>query len=184
MGAIVCLPPKPALANQSGDDATKKSLAAATAASQASEPPGTQPKDEAKPTPIGFVALIATEATMIHHRRSEVGITITDEYRGQGYGSEAILWALQWGFRRANLHRIGISAFAWNERAWRLYERVCHPFASSAKSLALCSAWLSMLAGLFFNRADVCPLQLGFVHEGRQRDFWYFGECDSQSGAA
>lgn len=100
LSAIVCLPPP-------SPDSTKPS----------SEPPS-------KPTPIGFIFLFASDPRETHHRRSEVGLGIAKPYQGQGYGSEAITWVLDFGFRRAGLHRIGISAFAWNTGAVRLYERL------------------------------------------------------------
>lgn len=60
----------------------------------------------------------------MHHRRTEIGINITKPYRGSGYGTEAINWALDWGFRHAGLHRIGIGAFEYNEGACKLYEKM------------------------------------------------------------
>lgn len=53
-----------------------------------------------------------------------IGISVAPPYQGQGYGSEAILWALDFAFRHANMHRVGIGAHAWNEGAWKLYERL------------------------------------------------------------
>jgi len=78
-----------------------------------------------KPIPIGTITLMGgTETRHAHHRCVQVGISITAPYQGQGYGSEAILWALNWGFVYANLHRIEIGAFEWNPRAIKLYERL------------------------------------------------------------
>ncbi len=45
-------------------------------------------------------------------------------YQGQGYGSEAIKWALRFGFRHCNLHRIEIGGFGYNTGALRLYEKL------------------------------------------------------------
>ena len=53
-----------------------------------------------------------------------IGIQVLQPYQGQGYGSEAIRWSLRWGLLYANLHRIEIGAFVFNEGAWKLYERL------------------------------------------------------------
>jgi ribosomal protein S18 acetylase RimI-like enzyme len=79
---------------------------------------------EQKPTPIGTVALHPVDPMRSHHRHTTIGITISHPYQNKGYGSEAILWATEWAFRHANLHRVGIEAFAWNEGAWKLYQRL------------------------------------------------------------
>jgi RimJ/RimL family protein N-acetyltransferase len=75
-------------------------------------PPPTTPETESataskndspkKPTPIpiGTISLSASEAGMTHHRNTTLGIHLAPQYQGQGYGS------------------------AYNEDAWRLYERL------------------------------------------------------------
>jgi RimJ/RimL family protein N-acetyltransferase len=60
--------------------------------------------------------------TVIHHRNSEIGITILKEHQGKGYGREAINWMLDWGFKHAGLHTIGITTASFNPRAIHLYE--------------------------------------------------------------
>ncbi|KAA8623643.1 acetyltransferase [Pyrenophora tritici-repentis] len=45
-------------------------------------------------------------------------------YRGYGYGSEAIRWAMDYAFRRAGLHSMRMRAFGWNMGAIRLYEKL------------------------------------------------------------
>jgi len=104
LGCIVCLPPP---------------IAPETT------PAVTAPDSTAnKPIPIGVISLMAIEANLAHHRSTSLGLQIAPPYQGQGYGSEVILWALDWAFRHANLHRVGIGAFAYNEGAWKLYERL------------------------------------------------------------
>jgi len=76
-----------------------------------------------KPIPIGTVTLSSTELRRQQHRHSDMGIQLLRAYQGQGYGSEAIRWALRWGFRYGNLHRIELEAFEWNEGAYRLVGR-------------------------------------------------------------
>ena len=51
-------------------------------------------------------------------------VATAPEHQGKGYGSEAVQWALGWGFDMAGLHRIGIEAFSYNEGAMRLYEKL------------------------------------------------------------
>lgn len=77
-----------------------------------------------KDIPIGTIALQPLDLVRSHHRATKLGISIHSPHQKKGYGSEAILWALEWAFKHANLHRIGIEAFAWNEGAWKLYERL------------------------------------------------------------
>ena len=74
--------------------------------------------------PIGHVVMLKSPHSMAHHRHSEIGISVLKEYRSKGYGSEAIMWILNWGFRMANMHRIYLECFGWNEGAIRLYERL------------------------------------------------------------
>lgn len=77
-----------------------------------------------KPIPIGQLHFAPTKPSMAHHRNTEVGIDILASYRGQGYGSEAIEWALRWAFKSAGFHRIGIESFSYNEAANRLYQKL------------------------------------------------------------
>ncbi|KAI1798688.1 acyl-CoA N-acyltransferase [Daldinia bambusicola] len=74
--------------------------------------------------PIGLICLKPSSPNHAHHRSSDISIDIIKEYRGQGYGREAIRWALWYGFQMANLHRISIGTFSFNTGAMRLYERL------------------------------------------------------------
>lgn len=77
-----------------------------------------------KPTAIGQIHLDAVAPTSPQHRTGVIGLGILPEYQAQGYGTEAIRWILDWGFRRAGLHRVEIRALGWNSGAIRLYERL------------------------------------------------------------
>jgi RimJ/RimL family protein N-acetyltransferase len=77
-----------------------------------------------KHEPIGTMFLKLSSPDMAHHRCSELGIDIKREYQGQGYGTEAINWALDWAFRNAGLHRVELNVLGWNSRARKLYERI------------------------------------------------------------
>lgn len=76
-----------------------------------------------KPKPIGAMTL-SQDATRSHHRNAGIGINILPEYQGQGYGGEAIKWALQYAFMTIGLHRVEIGSFEYNAAASRLYERL------------------------------------------------------------
>ncbi|KAK4114420.1 acyl-CoA N-acyltransferase [Canariomyces notabilis] len=53
-----------------------------------------------------------------------LGIIIAPEHQGSGYGSEAIRWSLEWAFGIAGMHAVRLTAFSFNTRAVRLYERL------------------------------------------------------------
>lgn len=77
-----------------------------------------------KLVPIGFVNLHGIATGGRHHRTLDIGILITAEHRGQGYGSEAVRWILNWGFEIAGLHRIGLQSASFNTGAIRLWKRL------------------------------------------------------------
>lgn len=59
------------------------------------------------------------------HRTTFFSIVILDpEQRGQGYGREALELGLRFAFHELNLHRVGLTVFAYNTRAIALYERL------------------------------------------------------------
>lgn len=74
--------------------------------------------------PIGTIALLASDPTRSHHRNTSVAVSIAHPYQKKGYGGEAIRWALEWAFQHANMHRVSIGAFSFNEGAVRLYQRL------------------------------------------------------------
>lgn len=70
---------------------------------------------------IGFVDLSGFEWTA---RNAWVGIGIGDaEYRGKGFGTEAMKLVLDYAFRAIDLHRVNLSVFGFNKRAVRSYEK-------------------------------------------------------------
>jgi RimJ/RimL family protein N-acetyltransferase len=75
-----------------------------------------------EPIPIGSIYLRGPRPGQEHHRNSDISVDIITPYQRKGYGSEAIVWILEWGFRHGGLHRIGIECFSYNEGARRLYE--------------------------------------------------------------
>jgi RimJ/RimL family protein N-acetyltransferase len=80
--------------------------------------------DEQYGAAIGELHMHALPLHKQHHRNTEIGIDILPPYQGKGYGSEAILWVVDYAFRRAGLHRVKVRAFSYNEGAIRLYERL------------------------------------------------------------
>lgn len=74
--------------------------------------------------PIGQVFLTKATSEEAHHRKASIGVDIIADYQGQGYGSEAVQWVLNWGFQTAGLHRIELSCFECNTGAKGLYERL------------------------------------------------------------
>jgi RimJ/RimL family protein N-acetyltransferase len=97
LSVMICLP----VSSEDTSDATSKTL-----------------------KPIGRIHLWAVEERHRHHRNTNIGISIASEYQGQGYGSEAIKWILNWAFQMAGLHRVGIGGFSYNPGALKLYERL------------------------------------------------------------
>jgi RimJ/RimL family protein N-acetyltransferase len=70
---------------------------------------------------IGFVELDGYEWTA---RTAWVGIAIgEEEYRGKGYGSDAMMLLLKFAFRALNMHRVNLNVFEFNKRAIRSYEK-------------------------------------------------------------
>ncbi|TKI58847.1 GNAT family N-acetyltransferase [Brevibacillus antibioticus] len=59
------------------------------------------------------------------NRNAFIRISIDQNaYQGKGYGSEALLLMLDYGFGILNLHRIELNVFAFNERAIHTYEKL------------------------------------------------------------
>ena len=53
-----------------------------------------------------------------------IGIGIGEpEFRGKGYGTDAMRVILRFAFTELNLHRVSLGLFAYNERALRSYEK-------------------------------------------------------------
>ncbi|KAH8649926.1 acyl-CoA N-acyltransferase [Xylariales sp. PMI_506] len=82
---------------------------------------------EVAPTPVGVLSLSASadgESYRAHHRVCSLSIVIAAEHQNKGYGAEAIDWALDWAFTKANIHSVGLSCVEFNTRAAHLYEKL------------------------------------------------------------
>ncbi|KAJ5312059.1 hypothetical protein PENANT_c022G03020 [Penicillium antarcticum] len=79
----------------------------------------------ARAKPIGHVGLFNhLGPDTSHHRNVMLGISLAPGFRGKGYGGEAINWGLDWAFRYAGAHRVGLAAFSYNENAVKLYRKL------------------------------------------------------------
>ncbi|UNI23844.1 hypothetical protein JDV02_009638 [Purpureocillium takamizusanense] len=83
-------------------------------------------KTPAPPTIVGVICLGwgGVNASTAHHRGSHIGVSLAAAHQGRGYGREAIDWTLDWAFRHAGMHTVGITAASYNARACGLYERM------------------------------------------------------------
>lgn len=71
---------------------------------------------------IGFLEL---GEVLWNHGSSWLAIAIGEsDYRGMGYGYEAMTLALDFAFRELNLHRIQLTVFSYNPTAIGLYEKL------------------------------------------------------------
>ncbi|MGG3883163.1 GNAT family N-acetyltransferase [Brevibacillus panacihumi] len=60
-----------------------------------------------------------------NNRNAYIRIAIdSSSFQGKGYGSEAMLLMLDYGFGILNLHRIELNVFAYNARAIHTYEKL------------------------------------------------------------
>ena len=87
-------------------------------------PPNSSSADKPEPEPIGTMAIRGTSSDLAHNRCGELGIEFKRDAQGQGYGPEAMRWALNWSFTTANLHRVQLEAYDWNQKALRAYKSV------------------------------------------------------------
>lgn len=103
MTVVICLP-----AAQPGPD----------------EPSPDAPTPTPTPTRIGMLRLAYRGyGSSPHNRACELGITLVDAHQRKGYGTEAINWALDWGFRHANLHSVNLGSVSYNTHAHKCYEK-------------------------------------------------------------
>lgn len=72
-----------------------------------------------------LIGICGLDAVSLLHRRGEVGIfigSVADQNRG--YGRDAIVTLLRFGFERLGLHSVAIKANVENERAVHLYDSI------------------------------------------------------------
>ena len=72
-----------------------------------------------------FIGMIDINRIMRQARHCMFWIAIGDpEYRGRGYGSDALRILFRFAFLEMNLNRIGLEVMSYNERAIASYERL------------------------------------------------------------
>lgn len=77
-----------------------------------------------QPKPIGFVTLgSSVYGREPKNRACFLGITLASPYQNNGYGTEGVNWALDWAFRRANMHSVHLGSVEYNKRAHKCYEK-------------------------------------------------------------
>ncbi|KAK4501188.1 hypothetical protein PRZ48_006995 [Zasmidium cellare] len=75
--------------------------------------------------PIGTITLKDANANIPNGRylrNAKLGINILPKYHCKGYGTEAVKWCLQWGFKQAGLNKIGANVYEHNVRSAALFE--------------------------------------------------------------
>ena len=67
----------------------------------------------------GSIGIICRE-----HQQGQIGWALAASHRGQGLATEAAAAMLRYGFEVLGCHRIYAVTTTWNERSWRLAERI------------------------------------------------------------
>lgn len=68
---------------------------------------------------VGSVGIICRE-----HQQGQIGWALALDHRGRGLAAEAAAAMLRYGFEVLGCHRIFAVTTTWNERSWRLAERI------------------------------------------------------------
>lgn len=122
LGVIICLQPSPTPSHPPAVESATVTTFMSSTRQTNKKPRSTERRDA---NPIGYISLShELGPANPHHRNASISISLASDYQGQGYGTEAINWALDWAFEIAGLHRVAITSFAYNERACSLYERL------------------------------------------------------------
>lgn len=58
------------------------------------------------------------------NRNATLGIALGRKFMGKGYGTEAMRWAVGYGFKELGLHRVQLNVNETNERALAAYRKV------------------------------------------------------------
>lgn len=137
--------------------------------------PGTAGPPQEIWTSIGIIALKKDEPGHGHHRKSSISIDIAKPYQNHGYGSEAIEWVVDWGFRKAGLHRIAVEAFSYNPGATRLYERLGFQFEGRQREAIWYDGdWHDLLIFGMLDR-EWKTQQQKKSKKGSSEQFWFHG---------
>ncbi len=85
---------------------------------------------------IGFVVPFTGLSGIIGSYQLAIGIGNTD-YRGKGYGAEAVRLILRYAFYELNLNRVGLDVIEYNEQAIRTYEKAGFQLEGRVRSAVL-----------------------------------------------
>lgn len=73
---------------------------------------------------IGVLLIKNIPPSQAQNRCANLGIELNPDMHGQGYGTEVLRWVINWAFKMANLHRVQLEAYGWNEIALKTYRKV------------------------------------------------------------
>lgn len=81
---------------------------------------------DGKPVIIGELVIgdDGVQAVTAQNRNVGIGLSLLRGYQGQGYGREALDWALDWCFRHAGMHTVSLGTASFNTRAADLYRNM------------------------------------------------------------
>ncbi|TFY63834.1 hypothetical protein EVG20_g6160 [Dentipellis fragilis] len=71
-----------------------------------------------------LVGKVSLQIRVAKDREGEAAITLKRKFWGKGYGTEAMRWLVDQGFRTLNMHRVALGVFGSNPRAIALYKKV------------------------------------------------------------
>ncbi len=75
-----------------------------------------------------------------------------DEYRGKGYGKIALLWLIDYAFKKLSLHKINLGVIENNIFAVKLYKSVGFEIEGKMKDEFLCAGkYYNFLSMALFN---------------------------------
>ena len=69
-----------------------------------------------------FLGVCAIEEIVWPHRVAWLSIALGPDFHGQGFGRDAMLLLVNYGFNELNLHRLTLTVFGYNKGAIKLYE--------------------------------------------------------------
>ncbi|KAH8892314.1 acyl-CoA N-acyltransferase [Thozetella sp. PMI_491] len=79
--------------------------------------------ERANSTPIGWLRFSKIKENDYPRRITAMSLSIHESYQNQGYGTEALNWALDWGFNFAGFYKVELTTASYNHRALRLYNK-------------------------------------------------------------
>ncbi len=94
-----------------------------------------------KPTIIGTLCIGwgGIPDSLRHHRNAYIGITLLKQYRGKGYGREALNWGMDWAFKHAGLHTLSLTTTSFNEVGVSLYKSTGFTLEGRRREVVWCN---------------------------------------------